>query len=70
MVATASVIRASSSSKPAGMGGTKTLSLTYLHIETSWGVKSDDRGGQTIVPPRPIQATTAQDWRYFLSSYA
>ena len=59
-VATAAVIRARSSSKPAGSGGTKPLSLTYHHKETSRGVKSGDRGGQAIVPPRPIQATILQ----------
>ena len=46
-----------SSSKLAGRGGTKTLSLTYPHTEKSRGVKSDDLGGQANVPPRPIQAT-------------
>ena len=29
------------------------------------GVKSGDSGGQAIVPPRPIQATTVQDWQDF-----
>jgi hypothetical protein len=70
MVATASVVRASSSSKLAGMGGTKTSSLTYPHLETSRGVTSGARGGQTMVQPRPIQATNVQDWQDFLSSYA
>ena len=70
MVATASVVRASSSYKLAGMGGTKTLSFTYPHIETSKGVKSGDHGGQTMVQPRPIQATTVQDWQDFSSSSA
>jgi hypothetical protein len=57
MIAAASVIRARSSSKLAGRGGTKTLSLTYPPTEKSRYVKSGDRGGQAIVPPRPIQAT-------------
>ena len=39
MVATPSVIRPRRSSKLAGRGGTKTLSLTYPHIEKSRGVK-------------------------------
>ena len=38
-------------------GGTRTLSLTYPHTEKFRCVKSGDRGGQAIVPPRPIQAT-------------
>jgi len=62
MVAIASVTHARGSSKLAGRGGTKTLSLTSLHIEKSWGVKSGDRGSQAIVRPRPIQPTTVQDW--------
>jgi hypothetical protein len=60
MVETASVIRARSSSKLAGVGGTKSLSLTYLHTEKSRSVKSGARGGEAVVPPRPIQATTVQ----------
>jgi hypothetical protein len=57
MAVTTSVIRARSSSKLAGRSGTNTLSLTYLlHTEKSRGVKSGGRGGQAIVPPRPIQA--------------
>jgi len=60
MVETASVIRVRSSSKLAGIGGTKSLSLTYPHTEKSRGVKSGDRGGQAIIPPRPIQATTVR----------
>jgi len=69
MVATASVIRARSSSKLARRGGTKTL--TQPHTEMSRGVKSCDRGGQAIVPPRPIQATTfAVEVGRFLSSSA
>jgi hypothetical protein len=44
----------------------KLLSLRYTHTETPKGVKSGDHGGQTIVPPRPIQATTVQDWQDFL----
>jgi hypothetical protein len=43
-----------------GRRGTKPLSLTYLHTEKSRGVKSGDRGGQAIVPPRPIQASTVR----------
>jgi len=50
------VIRARSSSKLAGRIGTSTLSLTHLHTEKARGVESGDRGGQAIVPPRPIQA--------------
>jgi hypothetical protein len=50
-MATASVIRGCSSSKYAGRGGTKTLSLMYPHIEKSRGVKSGNCGGQAIVPP-------------------
>ena len=57
MVATASVIRARSTSRLTGRGGTKNLSLAYLHIEKSSVVKSGDRGVQAIVPPRPILAT-------------
>ena len=56
VVATASVIRVHSSSKLAARGGTESLSVMYLHTEQSRGVKSGDRGGQAIVPPRPIQA--------------
>jgi len=59
-VATAAVIRARSSSKHAGRGGTKTLSLSYPHTGKSRNVKSGDRGGQTIIPPRPIQAATVR----------
>jgi hypothetical protein len=55
-----SVIRAGSFSKLAGKGGTKPLSLTYSHTEKSSSVKSGDRSGQDIVPPRPIQATTVR----------
>ena len=40
-----------------GRGGTQNLSLAYPHTEKSRGVKSGDRGGQDIGPPRPIQAT-------------
>jgi hypothetical protein len=54
-VATASVIRACSSTKLAGSGGTKTLSLTYPHTEKSRGVRSGDRGGQAIVPRNRLQ---------------
>ena len=67
LVANASVIRARSTSYLAGRGREKnlvfnvsphrTLSLTYPYIENSRGVKSGDRGGQAIVPPRPIKAT-------------
>jgi len=60
IVAPASVIRARSSSKLAGRGGIKTLSFTYPHKEKSRGVKSDDRGGQAIFPPRLIQATNVR----------
>ena len=60
MVETASVIRARSSSKLAGRGGSKSLSLTYLHTEKSMCVKLGDRGGQAIIPPLPIQATTVR----------
>jgi hypothetical protein len=67
MVATASVIRARGSSKLAGRGGIKTLSLTYTRTEMSRGVKSGDRGGQAIFPPRPIQATTVRG-RYEVTS--
>jgi hypothetical protein len=35
----------------------KTLPLTYPYAEKFRGVKSGDRSGQAIVPPRPIQAT-------------
>jgi hypothetical protein len=38
-----------------GRTGTKTLRLTYPHTEKSRGLKSGDRGGQAIVPPRPIK---------------
>jgi hypothetical protein len=48
VVATASVIRACRSSKLAGRGGRKTLSVTYPHTENSRGVKSGDRGDQAI----------------------
>ena len=34
--------------------------LTYPHTENPRGVKSGDRGGQAIVPPRPIQATVCR----------
>jgi len=67
MVATVSVIRARSSFKLAGKGGIKNLSLTYPHTEKSRGVKSGDRGGQAIFPPRPIQATTLR-LRYEVTS--
>jgi len=67
MVETASVIRARSSSKLAGIGGTKSLSLNYPHTEKSRGVKSGDGGDQAIVPPRPIQATTVR-WRLEVTS--
>ena len=60
MVETASVVCARSSSKLAGISGTKSLSLTYPHTEKSRGVKSGDHGGQAIIPPRPIQATTVR----------
>ena len=60
VVATVFVICARISSKLAGRGGTQTLSLTYPHTEKSRGVKSGDHGGQAIIPPRPIQATTVR----------
>ena len=53
MLATASVIRARSSSTLAGTSGTKPLSLTQPHTENSRGVKSGELSGQAIVPPRP-----------------
>ena len=43
-----------------GSSQTKTLSFTYPYTEQSKGVKSGDRGGQAIVPPRPVQATKGQ----------
>jgi len=58
VVATASIIRAHSSSKLAERGGTKIFFLTYPHTGKTRDVKSGDHGGQAIVPPRPIQATT------------
>jgi hypothetical protein len=60
MVATASFMRARSSFKLAGRGGTKTLSLIYPHTEKFRDVKSGDRGCQAIVPSRLIQATTVR----------
>ena len=60
MVTTASLIRARSSSKLSARGRTKSLVLMYPHKEKSGDVKSGDRGGQGIVPPRPTQATTVQ----------
>ena len=36
----------------------KTLCLKYSYTEKSRDVKSGDRGGQTVVPPRLVQATT------------
>jgi len=57
MVPTASVIRARISSNLAGTSGTLILSSTYPHTKKSRGVKSGDRGGQAVGPPRPIQAT-------------
>jgi hypothetical protein len=60
MVATASIIRVCSSSKLAGRGGTKTFSVTYPHTEKSGALKLGDRGGQAVVPPRPIQAATVR----------
>jgi hypothetical protein len=55
MVATASLIRARSSSKLAGRGGTKTFSLTYPRTEKSRDVQSGDRGGLAIVPRSRLQ---------------
>jgi len=60
MVTAVSVIGACRSSRFAGRGGTKTLSLTYPRTEKFRDVKSGDRGGQAIVPPRPVQATKGQ----------
>ena len=60
LVATASVIRARSSFKLAGRGGTKTFPLAYPHTEKSRDVKSDDRGCRAIVPSRLVQATTVR----------
>jgi hypothetical protein len=60
MVATASVMRASNASKHAGRRGTKTLFLTYSYTGKSSGFKSGDRGGQAIIPPRLVQATTVR----------
>jgi len=57
VVATDSIISDRSSPKLAGRGGKKNR-LTYLHPEKSRGVISGDRGGQAIVPPLSIQATT------------
>jgi len=65
VVATVSVIRDRSSSIFAGRSRTKTLSLMYPRTDKSRGVKSGDLGGQAIVPPRPIQTTTVQDWQDF-----
>ena len=59
MVATASVVRARNSSRLAGGGGTKTLSLTYHHTEKSRGLKSGDCDGQAIVFQCPIH----NDWQ-------
>jgi len=60
VVTTAPAVRARSFSKLAGKGGGNTVSLTYRHTVISRGIKSGDRGGQAIVPPRPIQATTVR----------
>jgi len=65
LLATASVIRARSSSKLAGRGGTTTLYLTYPHIVNSRGVKSGDRGGHAIVPQRPTGTQLHDDWQDF-----
>jgi len=59
MIATASVVLARNSSRLAGGGGTKTLSVTYPHTEKSRGVKSGDRGGQAIIFLCPVQ----NDWQ-------
>jgi len=58
VVTTCSVISARSSSKLAGSGGANTVSLAYPHTVIFSGVKLGDRGGQAIVSPRQIQATT------------
>ena len=60
MIATTSAVHARNSSKHAGKGGTKTLSLIYPHTEKPRGIKSGDRGGQAIVPPCPIQTTNCR----------
>lgn len=60
LVTTASIFSAHSSSKLSGRGGSKTLCLTHPHIEKSRGVKIGNWGGQAIIPPRPIHATTVQ----------
>jgi len=61
MVATASFIHACNSSRLAGGGGTKTLSVTYPHTEKFRGVKSGNRGGQAIVSLHSIH----DDWQDF-----
>jgi len=63
MVATASVIHGRSSSKLAGRGGKNFVFNVSPHMEKSRSVKSGDRGGQAIDPPRPIQPTIVQDWQ-------
>ena len=60
VVATASVIRAHSPSLLAGWGGTKIFSLMYPHTGKSRDVKSGDHGGEAIIPPHSIQATTVR----------
>jgi len=60
MVATVSVIRIRNSYKLAESWGTKTSSLTHSHTEKFKSVKLGDRGGQNLVPLRPIQATTVR----------
>ena len=65
MGAIPSVIHDHSSSKLAGRGGTKTLSLTCPHAEKSSGVKSGDRVGQAIIPPCPAGIQLHDDWPDF-----
>jgi len=52
MVANASVIHVRSYSELTGRGGGEPLYLTYPHKENSKGVKSGERAGEAIVPPR------------------
>jgi hypothetical protein len=57
--------RTRSYSKPAGRGGTKPLSSTQPHTEKSRSVKTGDRGGQVIVPPRPTGTQLHDDLQDF-----
>ena len=63
MAATVSVIQARSYSRLVGKGGKKTLSLTYPYSQKFRGVKSGDRSGQAVVPPRPIQTNFCRETR-------